>query len=133
MTQLLNGKNTGMGLIRIITGLLLAYHGLEVFKPDIMDSYLLWDTIKALPFSKVMLYLGKGIELVAGILLALGLFTRISAAFGAIVMLFICFYIGNGRFWYEDQHPYLFAMLCTVFLVFGSGGFALDKIIRNKK
>jgi len=123
----------GMGALRIITGLLMTYHGLEVFKPDVMDSYLLWDTIKALPLSKFMLYLGKGIELVAGILLTLGLFTRISAAFCAIVMLFICFFIGNGKFWYEDQHPFLFAMLCTVFLVYGSGGFALDKIIRIKK
>ncbi len=132
MIYALSGKNTGMGLLRIITGLLLAYHGLEVFKPDIMDDYLVWDTIKALPFSKGFLYLGKGIELVAGILLALGLFTRIAAAAGAVVMLFICFYIGNGRFWYEDQHPYLFAMLCTVFLVFGSGGFALSNLKKVK-
>jgi putative oxidoreductase len=132
MTRTWNGKNTGMGLLRIITGLLLAYHGLEVFKPDIMNDYLAWDTIKALPFSKVALYLGKGIELVGGILLTLGLFTRLAAAAGAIVMLFICFYIGSGRFWYEDQHPYLFAMLCTVFLVFGSGGLALSNLKKMK-
>jgi putative oxidoreductase len=132
MTQLFNRKNAGTVLLRIITGLLLAYHGLELFKPDTMNGYMAWDTIKALPFSKVMLYLGKGIELIAGILLALGLFTRVSAAFGAIVMLFICFFIGKGRFWYEDQHPFLFAMLCTVFVVFGSGAFALDKVIKKK-
>lgn len=132
MTQLLNGKNTGMGLMRIITGLLLAYHGLEVFKPDIMNNYLVWDSIKALPFSKVMLYLGKGIELVAGILLALGLFTRISALFGAIVMLFICFYIGNGKFWYEDQHPFLFGMMALMFAVYGPGAWAIDNLKKQQ-
>ena len=132
MMQSLNRTNTAMGLLRIITGLLLAYHGLEVFKPDVMNNYLAWDSIKALPFNKPVLYLGKGIELVGGILLALGLFTRISAAAGTIVMLFICFYIGNGRFWYEDQHPFLFALLCSVFLLNGSGALALSNKIKKK-
>jgi putative oxidoreductase len=122
----------GMAILRMVTGLLMAYHGLEVFKPDTMHTYLEWESIKALPFSKYMLYLGKGTELFAGILLAAGLLTRFAAVCCAIVMLFICFFIGNGRFWYEDQHPFLFAMLCIVFLVFGSGAFALDKVIKRK-
>lgn len=126
------GADKGMGILRIVTGLLMAYHGLEVFKPDTMHNYLEWESIRALPLSKYMLYLGKAIELIAGILLAVGLFTRFAGVFCAIVMLFICFFVGNGRFWYEDQHPFLFAMLCIVFVVFGSGAFAFDKVVKWK-
>jgi uncharacterized membrane protein YphA (DoxX/SURF4 family) len=84
-------QKNGLVAIRIITGLLVAYHGLVVFNSDTMKIYLEWDVIKALPFSNVMLYIGKSIELITGILFVLGLFARASALFMAGHMLFICF------------------------------------------
>jgi len=75
-----------------------------------------------------MAYLGKGLELVTGICLALGLFTRIAALFMFIDMIFICFKVGGGKFWYEDQHPFIFALLALVFFFTGPVKFGLDNL-----
>lgn len=115
-----------LAVLRIMTGLLLAYHGLEIFKPEVMKMYEDWDSIKALPSGKLMTYVGKGAELVLGLMLAAGLFTRIAAAGLCMVMLFITFYIGEGRFWYEEQHPFLLAMLCAVFVVIRESVWSID-------
>jgi len=122
----------GLALLRIITGLLMAFHGLEIFSKETMDMYKGWDSVKSLPAGNLFIYVGKAVELVAGIFLTLGLFTRWAALSMALIMLFICFYIGNGKFWYEDQHPFLFAMLALVFAIYGPGAWAFDNKIKKK-
>ena len=128
-------QTNGLVLLRILTGLLMAYHGLEVFKPAVIKSYTEWDVIKKLPSPLFIVYLGKGLELVTGVCLSLGLFTRIAALFMFIDMIFICFKIGNGKFWYEDQHPFIFALLALVFFFTGPVKFGLDYVFfkSNKK
>jgi putative oxidoreductase len=127
-----NLQQYGLVTIRIITGWLMIYHGIEIFNSDTMKMYLEWDVIKTLPLSNIMPYLGKSIELITGILFVLGLFTRVAALFMAGNMLFICFYIGSGKFYYEDQHPFLFAALALIFLFTGSVKFGLDNyLLRN--
>jgi putative oxidoreductase len=111
----------GLAVVRIIIGLLMAYHGLEVFNSELMQGYVNWDVIKGLPAPHFMVYLGKGVELVSGILLAIGLFTRITSLAIIINMLFICFFVGSGEFWYGDQHSFLFAVFGFLFLMTGSG------------
>lgn len=123
----------GMLLLRVVAGLLMAYHGLEVFKPHVIKGYAEWEVIKKLPAPLMMAYLGKGLELVTGVLLTLGLFTRIAALFMAINMFFICFKIGGGKFYYEDQHPFIFGMLALVFFFCGSGIAALDNQLFKPK
>lgn len=122
----------GMAVIRIITGLLMAYHGLEVFSAEKMEMYNGWDIIKRLPLSNIMVHAGKAGELITGILLTLGWFTRITTFFMAAIMFFISFFVGNGRFWYEDQHPFLFALMALVFAVYGPGAWAIDNKISKK-
>ena len=126
-------QNKGLALIRIVTGLLMAYHGLEVFERAKMAEYLKWDVIKSLPAPEFMVYLGKTLELVSGICIALGLFTRLAALFLAINMLFICFKVGNGKFWYEDQHPFIFALLAMVFFFTGGGRWSVDSLLFHSK
>lgn len=110
---------TGLAVIRIITGLLMAYHGWEVFDRKLMQEYAAWDSIKNFPAPLFMAYLGKGIELVTGVFFVIGFLTRLSAILMAVNMLFICFVIGGGKFYYQDQHPFIFAMLATVFFFTG--------------
>ncbi len=119
-------SKVGLAFIRILTGFLMAYHGLEIFNSETMRMYAEWDIIKALPFSYFMPYVGKSIELITGIFFVLGLHTRFAALFMAGNMLFICFYIGSGKFYYEDQHPFLFALIALVFFFTGSVKFGLD-------
>jgi putative oxidoreductase len=123
----------GLVLLRIITGLLMAYHGLEVFKPEVMKGYTEWEVIKIMPAPLFMVYLGKGLELVTGTCLAIGLFTRIAALFMFIDMIFICFKVGNGKFYYEDQHPFIFALLALVFFFTGPVKFGLDNYLFKKR
>lgn len=126
-------QNTGLVLLRITTGLMMAYHGLEIFDRNKLLPYLEWELIKSLPAPEILLYVGKGLEFVTGVCLVLGLFTRIAAIFMAIDMLFICFRIGSGKFWYEDQHPFLFAILALVFFFTGPVKWSLDKLWFNRK
>ena len=123
----------GLVLLRIITGLLMAYHGLEVFNSNTIQGYTEWEVIKKLPSPLFMVYLGKGLELLTGVCLALGLFTRIAALFMFIDMIFICFKVGNGKFYYEDQHSFIFALLALVFFFTGPVKFSLDNYIYKKR
>ncbi|MEJ7586348.1 MAG: DoxX family protein [Ferruginibacter sp.] len=122
-------QRNGLGTLRIITGLLMIYHGWEVFDNNKMTEYMKWDVIKSLPAPVFMAYLGKALELLSGILFVLGLFTRIAASFMAITMLVICFKIGNGKFYYEDQNPFLFAMLALMFFFTGPVKWSIDQLI----
>ena len=123
--------NIGTAIVRIIAGLLLAYHGLEVFDGKLMKDYSQWDMFKDLPIGLVLVYLGKGAELVTGILLALGLFTKLASVITIITMLGITFFIGHGKFWYEDQHPFLFVLLALIFFFNGGGRWSIDEKLRK--
>ena len=122
-------QKNGLLLLRVVTGLLMAYHGLEVFKPAVIKGYTEWEVIKKLPSPLFMMYLSKGLELATGICLAVGLFTRLSALLMFVEMIFICFKVGGGKFYYEDQHPFLFAMLALVFFFTGPVKWGLDFVL----
>lgn len=123
--------NVGTAIVRIITGLLLAYHGFEIFDAKLMKDYAQWDMFKDLPIGLVLVYLGKGAEFVAGILLALGLFTKLASVITIITMLGIMFFVGHGKFWYEDQHPFLFVLLALIFLLNGGGRWSIDERLKK--
>ncbi|MFN8345902.1 MAG: DoxX family protein [Spirosomataceae bacterium] len=125
--------NPGTAIIRIITGLLMTYHGFEVFDSKLMNDYAQWDMFKDLPFGLILVYLGKGAELVAGVLLTLGWYTQWASAFMALTMLSITFFVGHGKFWYEDQHPFLFVLLAMLFYFNGAGSWSLDAKLKDKK
>lgn len=114
----------GLAIVRIIIGLLMVHHGLEILNRDLMFGYVTWDSIRGLPAPKFMVYFGKVLELTAGILLTIGLFTRLTGAVIMINMLFICFFVGSGKFWYDDQHPFLFALFGFLFLMTGPGAWS---------
>jgi uncharacterized membrane protein YphA (DoxX/SURF4 family) len=126
-------QNQGIAFIRLIVGFFMIYHGWEVFSAEKMNGYLGWDQFKNMSAGKFLVYLGKGIELVGGIFLFIGLFTRIACLILIITMLYIAFVVSNGKIWYEDQHPFLFVLLGFVFLVTGPGNMSLDRILFDKK
>ena len=90
-------QQQGLALVRIIVGLFLAYHGWEVFDKATMDGYLGWDMFKNHSAGKFMVYLGKGSELVAGILLLIGFLTRIAAIIIIATLSYIAFFVGHGK------------------------------------
>lgn len=122
---------TGLASVRICVGLLLLYHGVEVFNTAVMAGYLQWETFRD-PGAKYFVYMGKVAELVAGLLLTCGLFTRIGGILTLGTFLYITFFVGRGRFWYEDQHPFLFALFGMLFLLTGPGKWSLDTLWMGK-
>jgi putative oxidoreductase len=122
----------GLAIVRIIFGALMVYHGKEVFEPELMKEYANWDSISG-SNALLMVYLGKGSEFVAGLLLLFGLFTRLASLMTMGTMLYITFFVGGGRFWYEDQHPFMFALFGLLFLFTGPGAFNLQEVIFKKR
>ena len=127
-------QTTGLTLVRLIVGFFMMYHGFEIFNEKIMNGYLQWDMFKNSSSAKTMVYIGKATELLGGILLFLGLFTRVACLLLIITMSYITFFVGHGKIWYEDQHPFLFVLLGAVFLFIGGGPLSIDYFLfKNKR
>jgi putative oxidoreductase len=123
----------GFALVRIIVGLLLAYHGLEVFQPKLMASYTTWDAFKGSSFATLLVYAGKGSELVAGLLLVAGLWARLAGFICVGTFAYITFLIGQGRFWYQDQHPFMFLLFGLLYLLVGAGPWSVDDWLHRRR
>lgn len=119
-------------VVRVIVGLLMIYHGKEVFDDKLLTEYGLWEQFKGFSNPKLVVTIGKGVELVCGILLTIGFYTRIGALLLILSMLYITFFIGKGVFWYADQHPFLFVLLGIIYLFLGSGKFSVDQTFTKK-
>jgi len=125
-------QDAGLALIRIVVGSFVIYHGWEIFSTDKINGYLEWDLFKT-SSGKTLVYTGKAAELIAGIFLFFGLFTRLAALILIGTMACISFFVGHGKIWYEDQYPFLFVLLGLVFFFMGPGAFSLDKLIFKNK
>ena len=112
---------------------MLVYHGLELFDKEVMKGYTTWDSFKGFSSPAVMIYCGKASELVAGILLTLGLFTRLACLIMIGTFLYITFFVGHGKFWYEDQHPFMFVLIACVFFFTGPGRWSTDALLFQRK
>jgi putative oxidoreductase len=123
----------GLFIVRLILGIFMAYHGWEVFDKAKMEEYTTWEAFKNDASPVFMVYLGKGAELVGGILLILGWLTRVGALIIIFTMAYIAFFVGNGIVWYNDQHPFMFVLCALAFLFTGPGRYSLDAALERKK
>ena len=123
--------NQILALMRIVVGVFMIYHGLEVFDKTKMNEYAQWDFFKNMSSGTFLAYLGKGAEFVGGIMLTIGFMTRIACVILAVTMLFVTFIMGQGRIWYEDQYPFLFFLLAIIFFFAGPGSWSVDKAIHS--
>jgi putative oxidoreductase len=121
-----------IAIIRIAVGLLMAYHGLEVFDRETMQSYLTWKNFNG-SAGEFLVYLGKASEFISGVLLTLGLFTRLGGLIAAGTLAYITFFVGHGRFWYEDQHPFMFVLFGVLFFFTGPGAWSVDGLFKRNQ
>jgi uncharacterized membrane protein YphA (DoxX/SURF4 family) len=122
-------QQKGISIIRIIVGLFLIYHGWEIFDSATMNEYLKYDNFKGSSYPSFMVYAGKAGELIAGFLLLIGWLTRLASVAIIITFLYISFFVGHGKIWYEDQHPFLFVLLALVFIFTGPGKWSIDNLL----
>src|SRR5687767_1893841 len=124
----------GIALVRIMIGVLLIFHGLQLFETPDMQAFADVLFNMSMPFPEAMAYTGKLVELIGGAFLILGLFTRLMSALLFLSFMFITFVMGEGKIFTENQHPFMFAMISLLFFFTGAGRLSIDYILFiNKK
>lgn len=120
-------------LIRIITGIIIAIYGLEIFNHDKMYGNVAWLTDIHLPAPLFMAYLGKVTELIGGVMLIAGLLTRLVAIALVINMTVITFFMGKGHILGDEQLPFLLLLLFLSFIFWGAGKWSLDYLLFDRR
>jgi putative oxidoreductase len=123
-------------LVRIATGLLLVPHGTQKLFGwfggyGIAGTEQFFATKLGLP--PWVAVLAGLVEFGGGLLLALGLVTRVAAALvvGLMTVAIIQVHSSNGFFWTEGgyEYPLLWGILALNFVIRGGGRFSLDALI----
>jgi putative oxidoreductase len=122
----------GVAIIRSSFGLLLIIHGTQVFHIDEMQSYGPWLTELGVPVPLFSAYLGKVIELVGGLFLVLGVFTRLACILLMLTFLFITIVMADGKIFTDGQHPFLFFLISAIFFFAGSGVWTVRSFFTKK-
>ena len=114
-------------IIRVVMGMLFIYHGRELFDVKAMAGFAAWlDKDLHFPLPLLMAYLRTGAEFFGGIMLILGLFTRLASFLICFTMLVAGFVVDKGDFFGEGEMPFAYAaILFTIFLA-GPGKLSLD-------
>lgn len=120
-------------IIRIIIGILITVYGLEISDTEKMKSNIAWLTDIHFPAPVFMAYLGKITELAGGILLVVGLFTRLVSIPLIIDMSVVIIFMGNGKIFGDAQLPFLFLLFFLSFIIYGGGKWSLDNLLFNQK
>ncbi len=123
--------NAGVALLRIFSGVAMALgHGLSKVPPG--EGLIERTAQMGFPAPSLFAWAAALSEFGGGILLALGLFTRISAAFIAFTMLvaFAGVHISDPFAAQEKSLLYLF--IGIAFLLTGSGDWSLDSFFRKE-
>ena len=120
-------------IIRILVGVMIAVYGLEMFDSKEMKDAVAWLTDIHFPIPLFMAYLGKVTELVGGIFLAIGLFTRFVSIPLVINMSVITIFMGSGKIFSDGQLPFLFLLFFLSFIIYGGGKWSLDNLLFNRK
>ena len=123
---------TGAVILRVASGLTIFKYGWEIFSDDKMTGYIQWLTDLNFPYPEIMAYTGKACELAGGLLMALGLFTRIAAIPLIITMSVIGLIMGEPEFLAADGSILLLLIFLHFFFT-GPGRLSLDYVLFKPK
>jgi len=132
MQKILSTKGAwhiGIMAVRVLAGIFIFRYGRELFYIDDLLDFL---TKFNWPLPVFSGYAAKIIELAGGILLCLGLFTRITCVLLMIVMLGVTFTMGGGDP-FNSEGASLFFLLFAHFCFAGPGKFSLDYLLFDRK
>ena len=129
-------QNVGMIILRVVLGFIFAIHGLQKFQAGLGNIAGFFDSIGIPGF---LAYVVAIIELVGGILLILGVGTRVMSALIALVMVgaiftakfSVGFIAADGSTGYE--YDVALAAIAIYFIFAGAGQYSVDQFIANKK
>lgn len=132
MQKILSAKGSwqpGIMLVRVMVGFYIFRYGRELFNiHDLLDFL----TKSGWPLPVFSGYAAKIIELAGGVLLALGLFTRITSVLLMLVMMGVIITMNRGNI-LEGEHPALFFLVFALFCFNGPGKFSLDYLFFDRR
>ena len=120
-------------IIRVVMGMLFIYHGRELFDVKAMLKFAAWlDEDLHFPLPLLMAYLRTGAEFFGGIMLILGLFTRLASFLICFTMLVAGFIVDKGDFFGEGEMPFAYAAILFTIYLAGPGKLSLDNFFFKK-
>lgn len=120
--------NNGIAIVRVFTGWFIFRYSWELFNISGLLDFL---TKENFPFPVFSGYAAKIIELVGGICLMLGLFTKWVTPFLMITMAGVIYVMNKGNI-FEGEFPFLFLLLFAVFFLLGPGKWSLDYLLETR-
>ena len=121
-----------MSLLRVWLGIAFIIHGLPgIFSAGYMDGFTAYMETLDMPMPALMAYLSKGAELICGILLLLGLFTRYAALIILIDMLVATFMAMRGDIFadYQAQISFTYLVIALALFLSKPTSYSLDQLI----
>ena len=123
--------NAGLALLRIFTGIALAFgHGIGKVPPS--DKLVEITGGLGFPAPAIFAWAAGITEFFGAIFLALGLLTRISALFLGIVMFVAAFGVHLNDPFARKEKALLYLFIAVLFLLKGAGEWSIDSFIRGK-
>lgn len=124
----------GFSLVRLAVGALIMPHGLSVFDVEKISGMAKWlgDDLH-MPAPLLLAYLAKGAEFFGGLLLALGLGTRVAAVFLIVTMAVAVLGAHADDILGEGENALLYLLLFFSFLLMGPGPWSLDHWLENRR
>ena len=119
-----------LALIRIWLGVVFIHHGIPgIFSTGFMEGHIGLMQSYELPMPVVLAYLSKSIELIGGICLLFGFFTRLAAALIGMSMLGAIFTALSGGVFDDWQNEISFTYFIMALALFlnGSTNYSLDR------
>lgn len=124
-----NAKEISVAIIRILTGILIASHGIYFFDSEAIANLANMLADWNFPVPIFMAYLAKGAEFFGGILFALGFLTRLAAIPLSITML-VLLWMGNWNILNQDL-PTLYILMFALYCLHGAGKYSVDHYIHK--
>ncbi len=132
INKLLDKPGFGIAILRIVVGFIFFMHGLDKFNGGIDGTAGFLGSL-GIPLPTFMAILLIATELIGGIMLILGLFTRYVAVAEAIAMVvaLVTVHSSNGFSSQNGGYEYVLALIgaSVALVLLGSGSLALDNLL----
>lgn len=118
----------GITVVRLMTGLIFAIHGYQKFAGGLGGVTAFFEKV-AIPFPGLMAPFIAILELVGGLLLLVGVTTRVIGVLLAVEMLVTTLWVQlPGRGWNASELDRMLLVACVLFVLAGPGAAALDRL-----
>lgn len=129
-TGLSYAANAGLALLRIFTGISLAFaHGIGKVPPG--EGLITGTANLGFPMPVLFAWAAGLSEFLGGILLALGFLTRISSFFIACTMLTALIGVHGADPFQKQELAFLYFFVAIAFMLKGAGDWSVDSFLRK--